>query len=103
MSSTASLRTSSSSIACVALALVGCAAPLAELPWSLLYSDDFADTGNWIVEAEKPARIVADRGVLDIDAPAGITLWFRHEIHGDVRIEFAAMAVAAGGPNDQVS
>lgn len=103
MSSTASSRTSSSVVAIATALLAGCAVNLDRLSWSVDYSDDFADTGNWIIEAEKPARVGVLDGALDIDAPAGITLWFRHELWDSVRIEFEATAISAGGPNDQVS
>jgi hypothetical protein len=41
--------------------------------------------------------------VLDIDVPAGVTLWFKPRIEGRIRIEFEATAVSEGGPNDKVS
>lgn len=81
--------------------LAGCATPTADE--TLLFSDDFTDTSQWIVEAEKPARVFVRDGALDIDAPAGVTLWFRHELAGPVEIEFEATAVRDGGANDQVS
>ncbi len=71
---------------------------------TLLHADDFASAQNWVVEAEQPtARVVVRHGVLDIDTPAGLTLWFKHELSGPVEIEFEATAVSNGGPNDQVS
>jgi hypothetical protein len=70
----------------------------------VLYSDDFREgLGNWAVEAERPAQITARDGVLEIDTPAGLTLWFKQELRGPVLIEYQAQAVAAGGPNDRVS
>jgi hypothetical protein len=103
MSSTASSRTSSSrSLALLASwALASCAA--APEP-RLLLSDDFANLDQWVIEAECPdARVSVRDGVLDIDTPRGITLWFRHELTGPVEIEFVATAVSEGGANDQVS
>jgi len=100
MSSTASSRTSSSLLATVAL-LAGCATqPEREsLPASVM--NDFR---HWIVESEQPAANTSLRhGVLDIDAPAGVTVWLTHELVGPVRIDFDATAVSVGGPNDQVS
>jgi hypothetical protein len=73
-------------------------------PGEVLYSDDFRQgLGNWAVEAERPAQITARDGVLDIDTPAGLTLWFKQELRSPVLIEYQAQAVAAGGPNDRVS
>ncbi len=69
----------------------------------LIHRDDFRDLAQWHIEAEKPARIEARNGVLDIDAPAGVTLWFKPRLDGPVLITFEATAVAEGGVNDQVS
>jgi hypothetical protein len=97
MSSTASSRTFVSAL----LLLAGCVAvPRGEL----LHQDDFHDgLALWHVEAEKPGRVSAVNGVLDIDVPAGVTLWFKPRLEGPVTIEFEATAVAEGGPNDHVS
>jgi hypothetical protein len=101
MSSTASWRTSSSALLLACLVLSGCAT--APEP-RLLYSADFQDASQWVLEAESPdARVTARGGVLDIDTPAGLSLWFRHELVGPVQIEFDAVAVSEGGANDHVS
>lgn len=98
MNWTASSRTLISSL----LLLAGCAAKPS--PHALLFQDDFANAGNWVLEAEQPAaRVSASNGVLDIDTPAGLTLWFKPRLDGPVQIEFDATAVSAGGPNDEVS
>jgi hypothetical protein len=82
--------------------LTGCAARPEFGP--VLFNEDFnAGLENWQIEAEKPGHIEAANGVLDIDVPAGCTLWFKPKLAGPVAIEFEATAVAAGGPNDQVS
>ena len=70
----------------------------------LLYADDFQHgLGNWLVEMEAPGRVAARNGVLEIDVPAGVTVWFRHELKGPVMIQYEATVVSAGGPNDRVS
>lgn len=69
-----------------------------------LYADDFRrGLDQWIVEAEKPARVSAQNGELDIETPVGLTLWFRPELTGPTMIEYEAQAVSAGGPYDRVS
>jgi len=99
MSSTEFSRTF---VSALLLALCGCAAQ--PHPTQLLFQDDFtAGLANWRIEAEQPGRISAANGVLDIDVPAGVTLWFTPRLAGPVVIEFEATAVSAGGPNDQVS
>ncbi len=107
MSSTASSRISSSrftsrAFLLAALAvLAGCATPGGSP--RLLHSDDFSSLDQWVIESEKPANVRVDHGVADIDAPAGLTLWFRPKLVGPIEIEFDAVAVSHGGPNDQVS
>jgi hypothetical protein len=98
MSSTASSRTFVRALALLILA--GCASRPSGGP---LYEDDFRSLDNWHIEAEKPGQISAANGVLDIDVPAGVTLWFKPHLEGPLSIEFEATAVAEGGPNDQVS
>jgi len=73
-------------------------------PGRRLHADDFRHgLGQWSLEAEKPGRVEVRDGVLDIDTPAGLTLWFRPELVGSVMIRYEAQAVSAGDPNDQVS
>jgi lysophospholipase L1-like esterase len=70
----------------------------------ILQQDDFQDSlAGWTVESERPARVVASGGILDIDTPAGLTLWRQSELQGPVLIEYEAEAVSEGGPNDRVS
>lgn len=73
-------------------------------PGAMLYSDDFRHgLDQWKVEMERPGTVTAKDGVLDIDVPAGVTVWFRHELAGPVMISYDATMISAGGPNDRVS
>jgi hypothetical protein len=70
----------------------------------LVYRDDFRHgLRNWAVEMEKPAQLRVRNGILDIDTPAGLTLWFKPILREPVLISYEVMPVAAGGPNDRVS
>lgn len=101
MSSTASSPISSSVLAGVVALLSGCAA---QRDSNALPTGCLQDFRHWIVEAEQPAtRVSLRHGTLDIDTPAGVTVWLAHDLAGPVRIDFDATAVSAGGPNDQVS
>jgi hypothetical protein len=103
MSRSPSRRTTLAGLALLAAA-PGLAAAAARRRGRVLYADDFrGGLGQWSVEAEKPAKVIARDGVLDIDTPAGLTLWFRPELVEPVSIEYPAQAVSAGGPNDRVS
>ena len=59
---------------------------------------------DWRIEADKgSARVTLRGGVLDVESPDGVTLWYRQRLSGPVRIDYDVMAVSAGGANDAVS
>lgn len=102
------LRIVFSTVALCALASASCATPPAsrDIPklGALIVSDDFRHgLDQWVIELEQPGSVRAADGVLDIDVPAGATLWFKHELSGPISIVFDATAIAAGGENDRVS
>jgi len=76
---------------------------------TLLYADDFRHgLDGWHVEVEKPVSgaggtVTAKNGVLDIDVPAGATVWLRQKLDGPVMIQYEATVISAGGANDRVS
>lgn len=71
---------------------------------TLLGASPQASLDGWRVEAESPAaRVTEADGVIDIDTPKGLTLWSTTPITAPTTITFEAMAVSAGGANDQVS
>ena len=71
---------------------------------TVLFKDDFDnDLDNWFIEREKGGEVSALDGRLDIDVPAGCTVWFRPMLSGSIAIEYDATAVQAGGANDRVS
>lgn len=56
---------------------------------------------DWVMEAESgAARVSFEGGVIDIDTPAGLTLWFKEDLSAPVTISFEVMAVSEGGAND---
>jgi hypothetical protein len=71
---------------------------------AILFRDDFsAGLENWTAELERGGRVEALDGSLIIDVPAGCTVWFKPLITGPVMIEYEAVVISAGGPNDRVS
>src|SRR5438045_7299978 len=63
----------------------------------VLHQDDFQHgLSRWVIESERTAHVTASAGVLDIDTPAGLTLWFRRELEGPILIEYEASAVSEG-------
>jgi hypothetical protein len=79
----------------------------AEAPFQiekLLFSDDFdGDLSNWSTELERGGSVTIRDGGLDIDVPAGCTVWFKPRLNGPVMIEYQATVISAGGANDRVS
>jgi len=76
----------------------------------LLYAEDFRHgLGDWRIEMEKPSgaaasgSVTANKGTLDIDVPAGVTVWFNHKLDGPLMISYDATVISAGGPNDRAS
>jgi hypothetical protein len=70
----------------------------------VIYQNDFTrGLDDFVIEQEQPAKVVANDGVLTIDAPAGITVWLKEKLAGPVVIEYDATAISAGGANDRVS
>ena len=71
---------------------------------SLIIADDFQNgLSNWSIELEKGGTVRASDGALDIDVPAGCTVWLKTHLNAPLAIEYAITAVSAGGPNDRVS
>ncbi|MCI3270800.1 DUF6250 domain-containing protein [Streptomyces cylindrosporus] len=70
----------------------------------LLAHDDFRHgLGKWAVELEQGGTVAASRGMLEVDVPAGATVWFRQRLDGPYVIEYTATAVSEGGVDDRVS
>jgi hypothetical protein len=85
-------------------ALVAAAQTVSAPPGKLLFSDNFTQgLAFWRVELEKGGTVAAKDGILNLDVPAGCTVWFRTEFHGPVIIEYDATMIRRGGPNDRVS
>lgn len=81
-----------------------CGAPAHLAVGKLLYRDDFQfDSGQWIAELEHGGSVSVAKGRLDIDVPAGATVWFKSPLQGPVLIQYEATVISAGEPNDRVS
>ncbi len=70
----------------------------------LLYSDDFnSPSGQWISELENGGSVTQQNGKMEIDVPAGASIWFKPLLRGPLMIQYEATVISAGGPNDRVS
>ncbi|MEU5317340.1 DUF6250 domain-containing protein [Streptomyces sp. NPDC021056] len=70
----------------------------------LIAHDDFRHgLGQWAVELEKGGTVTASRGTLEVEVPAGATIWFKKRLEGPYVIEYTATPVSEGGVNDRVS
>ncbi|HEY6641690.1 DUF6250 domain-containing protein [Povalibacter sp.] len=91
-------------VLCVPQIAIGAPLHPSERYGAVLYQDDFREgLSQWHIESERPGRITAQMGVLEIDVPGGATLWFKQPLRSPVAIEFEATAVKARGRNDRVS
>ncbi|MBI5257815.1 MAG: hypothetical protein HY855_15025 [Burkholderiales bacterium] len=68
-----------------------------------LAADDFRHgLQHWRLEAQDPrTQVQATGGVLDLQTPAGLTLWFTRPLSGDYAVRFTATALpapASAGP-----
>jgi hypothetical protein len=67
----------------------------------LVLADDFGQgLLNWRVEVQDPRSLVqtsqvAGHAVLDVQTPAGVTVWLKQPLHGDYAIRFTATALPA--------
>src|SRR5438046_2106278 len=70
----------------------------------LLYADEF-DQGIqwWCVEMERAGHVRLANHAMEIDVPAGCTVWFRPRLDGPLMIEYEATVISAGAKNDRVS
>jgi hypothetical protein len=71
----------------------------------VLFADDFSQdpAANWSAELERGGKVLARDRALEIDVPAGCTVWFKPRLDGPVMIEYQATVIRAGGANDRVS
>ncbi|WP_326574520.1 DUF6250 domain-containing protein [Streptomyces sp. NBC_00481] len=70
----------------------------------LIAADDFRHgLGQWAVELERGGAVTASRGALEVDVPAGATVWFKRKLAGPYVVQYKATPVSAGGVNDRVS
>ncbi len=70
----------------------------------VLFHDDFAGPSTqWVTELEHGGTVDVGHGRMDVDVPAGATVWFKQPIDGPVLVQYRATAIGWGGPNDRVS
>ncbi|WP_327726762.1 DUF6250 domain-containing protein [Streptomyces sp. NBC_00487] len=70
----------------------------------LIAADDFRHgLGQWVVELERGGAVTASRGALEVDVPAGATVWFKRKLAGPYVVQYTATPVSAGRVNDRVS
>lgn len=97
-------RTFLASAAALSAVRPAIAAPSGPSLGDVLHEDDFRDgLDRWLLQAHRPGTVTAADGVLEIDVPAGTSLWFRPRLSGPIAIRYEALMVAEGGPNDRLS
>jgi rhamnogalacturonan endolyase len=80
--------------------------PKSDANEQLLFSDDFKKgAAQWIAEFEDSvgSSVVMRRGVLDLKASAGATVWFKNKLSGNILITYDVTMIDSGGATDRVS
>jgi hypothetical protein len=83
-----------------------CGQPFSNSTTKVVYEDNFmAERKLWIAEFEKPSTssMKIGQGKLEVIATAGVTLWYKYKLQGNIMITYKATVVDAGGKNDRVS
>ncbi len=71
---------------------------------AVVAADDFhKGDAQWVSELEAGGSVEVREGKLEIDVPAGCTVWFKPKLTGPLSIEYDVTAISAGGSNDRVS
>jgi len=68
-----------------------------------LLAEDFTNIDNWQYELEAGGVVRAKDSALEIDVPAGCTVWLKKPFEGPIMVEYEATVISAGGANDRVS
>lgn len=58
---------------------------------------------EWTIEQQPGGSVKVKNGKMDIDDANGCTIWFNKKLHGNIMIEYDAIVINEGGPNDRVS
>jgi hypothetical protein len=74
----------------------------------LIFRDDFSETkiaDNWIVEKAAKEDDVCSivNGQMQLNSEGGVTLWYKHELKGNILIEYDRTVVMDSGKYDRLS
>ncbi len=58
---------------------------------------------RWVTELARGGTLDIGKGRMDIDVPAGATVWFKPRLESPVRIEHRTTVISGSGVNDRVS
>lgn len=69
----------------------------------VLYDEAFITSENWVVEQQPEGTVTFQNQTMEIIDVNGCTVWFKHKIESPVKIEYDAIVIDEGGPQDRVS
>jgi len=74
----------------------------------LIFNDDFSEAkiaDNWIVEKPSTEDGVCSvaNGQMQLNSEGGVTVWYKHELKGNILIEYDRTVVMEGGNHDRLS
>jgi hypothetical protein len=75
---------------------------------TVVFSDDFSkplNSNSWLSELEsiEGSRVFTQNGKLIIDASAGVTVWYKKPLQGNLTIEYNWTVLLDSGRNDRLS
>lgn len=69
----------------------------------VLYDADYMTSEHWVVEQQPEGSVTFQDQVMEITDVNGCTVWFKHKVETPVKIEYDAIVIDEGGPQDRVS
>lgn len=67
------------------------------------YDDVLRNGDNWVVEQQPGGKITIENNVMEITDAKGCTVWFKHKLEGNIKIEYDVTVIDENGPYDRVS
>lgn len=68
-----------------------------------VYTNVLDDPEQWIIEQQPGGEVTIANDVMEITDAEGCTVWFKHKLEGNIKIQYDITIIDKGGPHDRVS
>lgn len=68
-----------------------------------IYNHVLNNPKHWIIEQQPGGEVTIANDVMEITDAKGCTVWFKHKLEGNIKIEYDITIIDKGGPHDRVS